>query len=150
MRRSFHHRLVNRPFDDTSMYLRILHTRRALLFDAGEVSGLTSGDIMKISDLFISHTHVDHFIGFDTILRVLLKRPEPLRVYGPPGIIEAVENKLGGYTWNRIRDYPVKLDIFSIEGDALRHCRFYAENGFVLEDMGRLALKEVLADKRCS
>ncbi len=144
MRRSFHHRLVNRPFGDTSMYLRILHARRALLFDAGEVTGLTSGDIMKISDLFISHTHIDHFIGFDTILRVLLKRPAPLKIYGPPGIIEAVEHKLGGYIWNRIRDYPVKLDVFSIEGAALRHCRMYAENGFVLEDMGRSALEEVL------
>ncbi|MCK4911908.1 MAG: hypothetical protein KAR83_09710, partial [Thermodesulfovibrionales bacterium] len=140
----FHHRLVNRPFSDTSMYLRILHARRALLFDAGEVGGLSPGDIMKISELFISHTHIDHFIGFDTILRVLLKRPAPLNVYGPPGIIEAVEHKLGGYTWNRIRDYPVKLDVFSIEGQYLRHGRFYAENGFMLEEMGNSELGEVL------
>ncbi len=147
MRRSFHHRLVNKPFDDTSMYLRILHARRALLFDAGEVHGLSPGDIMKISDLFISHTHIDHFIGFDTILRVLLKRPAPLKIYGPPGIIEAVEHKLGGYTWNRIREYPVKLDVFSIEGNKLTQARFYAENGFMLEEMGGSGPMEVLTDE---
>ena len=147
MRRSFHHRLVNGPFEDTSMYLRILHAKRGLLFDAGDVGGLSPGDIMKISELFISHTHIDHFIGFDSILRVLLKRPEPLGIYGPPGIIEAVEHKLGGYTWNRIREYPVKLDVFSIEGASLRHVRFYAERGFMLEEMGSLGAGDVLADE---
>jgi ribonuclease Z len=135
MKSSFHHRLLNGPFEDTSLYLRFMHEKRALLFDAGDLGGLSNGEIMKISDLFISHTHIDHFIGFDKILRVLLKRSEPLRVFGPSHMIEAIESKIGGYTWNRIREYPIKLDVYAINGSSIRHACFHAENGLRRSEM---------------
>jgi ribonuclease Z len=130
MKPSFHHRLVNNPFEDPLLYIRLLWQGRAILFDAGTISRLSPGAVLKVSDVFVSHTHIDHFIGFDAILRTLLRRQAPLRVYGPDNIIGCVEGKLRGYTWNLIREYPLKLEVFGIGGGILRQSSFYAENGF--------------------
>ena len=73
------------------------------------VSALSQGDIQKLTDVFVTHMHIDHFIGFDLILRSLLRRERPLRVFGPPGITGCVEGKLAGYSWNLIHEYPKAL-----------------------------------------
>lgn len=130
MKPTFHHRLVNREFEDPSLYVRFIRERRAVLFDAGNIASLGPGDIQKITDIFITHMHIDHFIGFDLILRALLRREIPLRVYGPKGIIEGVEGKLRGYSWNLIREYPAEIEVFSIEEGRIRHASFYAKEAF--------------------
>ena len=79
MKPSFHARLLNGPFDDPGLYIRIIREGRALIFDLGFTTTLSPGDILKTSDIFISHTHIDHFIGFDNILRVSLKKELPLK-----------------------------------------------------------------------
>ena len=94
--------MVNSPFEDPSLFLRILRERRALLFDVGDISRLTPSELHKISDVFVTHTHIDHFIGFDRLLRAVLTRPTPLNVYGPDTIASEVAGKLKGYTWNLI------------------------------------------------
>jgi len=130
MKPTFHHRLVNGPFEDPCVFVRMLRERRAFLFDAGDISRLEAGDLQKITDLFITHTHIDHFIGFDTLLRALLRRETPLRVYGPENIVDCVGGKLRGYTWNLIEQYPIKMEVFAVGGREIRHTSFYAENGF--------------------
>jgi ribonuclease Z len=79
MKPTFHHRPVNGPYEDPALYVRLLRQRRAFLFDAGDISSLSQGDIQKLTDVFVTHTHIDHFIGFDLILRSLLRRERPLR-----------------------------------------------------------------------
>ncbi len=130
MKPTFHHRLVNREFEDPSLYVRFIRERRAILFDAGNILSLTPGDIQKITDIFITHMHIDHFIGFDHVLRSILRRPIPLRVFGPEGIIEGIEGKLRGYTWNLIRDYPAEIEVFSIGEGIMRQASFYARESF--------------------
>jgi ribonuclease Z len=130
MKPTFHHKPVNGPFEDPCLYVRLLREKRALMFDAGTIGRLSLGDILKITDIFITHTHIDHFIGFDTILRGLLRRPQHLNVFGPTNIIECIEGKLKGYTWNLIEEYPLRLEVFSIDGDVMRHSSFYAERRF--------------------
>ncbi|MFN3479098.1 MAG: ribonuclease Z [Thermodesulfovibrionales bacterium] len=130
MKPTFHHRLVNREFEDPSLYVRFIRERRAILFDAGNIASLGPGDIQKITDIFITHMHIDHFIGFDLILRALLRRETPLRVYGPEGIIEGIEGKLKGYSWNLIRDYPIEIEVFSIGEKIIRQASFYAKESF--------------------
>jgi ribonuclease Z len=147
MKPTFHHRPVNGPFEDPCIYARFLWERRAVLFDVGTISRLNPGDILKVTDIFVTHTHIDHFIGFDTVLRTLLRRDEPLRVFGPSNIIDCIEGKLRGYTWNLIREYPLKLDVLGIDGNTLRRAGFYAQNSFERVDMGSIpfsgtALKE--------
>jgi len=130
MKPTFHHRLVNNQYEDPCLFARLLRERRAFLFDVGHIDRLSFGDLLKITDVFVTHMHIDHFVGFDTILRALLRRETPLKVYGPDDIIECVEGKLRGYTWNLIEEYPLKLEVFSINDREISHSSFYAENRF--------------------
>lgn len=114
------------------------------MFDLGFTNSLTPRDILKISDIFISHTHVDHFIGFDTILRVSLKKKQPLRLYGPKGFINCVEGKLKSYTWNIIEDYPLVIKVSEVDGPVIRRAIFSAANSFKCIDRGSEPFNGVL------
>ncbi len=147
MKPSFHHRLVNTQYEDPCLFVRMVRERRAVLFDAGRIDRLPPGDLLKITDIFVTHMHIDHFIGFDTLLRALLRRETPLSVYGPDNIIECVEGKLSGYTWNLIEEYPLKIEVFCVKEDEVGHSSFYAENRFKRIERGGgafngIALKE--------
>ncbi len=144
MRQTFHTTFTPNPFDDPYLFVRILRERKALLFDLGYIGGIGQGNLLKISDIFVTHTHIDHFIAFDTILRLILRRDLPLRIYGPEGIIQCIEGKLNGYTWNLIRDYPLKIEAFEIKGLHIYHSSFYAENSFKRIDNAHSAYDEIL------
>jgi len=105
MRPSFHPRLINEPFSDPGLFIPFLFEKKALLFDLGDLRNLTSRDLLKINHVFVTHTHMDHFIGFDMLLRVLLGREKVLNIYGPPGFFSHVEGRLSGYTWNLVSEY---------------------------------------------
>lgn len=130
MKTEFHHRLVNGPQGDPCLYIRLFMEKRALLFDLGAISGLAPSDLQKITEVFVTHTHIDHFIGFDTLLRALLRREQPISFYGPEKIIECIEGKLAGYTWNLIKEYPLKIEAFGVGKNRVRHSSFYAEHSF--------------------
>lgn len=144
MKPTFIHGLVNSPFEDPSLFVRILRERRALLFDIGNISRLAPGDLQKITDVFVTHTHIDHFIGFDTLLRALLRREKPLRVYGPSNITECIAGKLQGYTWNLIHEYPLRIEVCSVHDDMVRFSSFHAENRFRRTDNGSAVFNGVL------
>jgi ribonuclease Z len=105
MRPSFHPRLINDPFSDPGLFIPFLFEKRALMFDLGDLSALSSKDLLKVSHVFVTHTHMDHFIGFDTLLRTLLGRDKTLHLFGPPDFFQHVEGKLAGYTWNLVSEY---------------------------------------------
>jgi len=111
MRPMFQPRLVNGPFGDPGLYVDLLFERRALLFDLGDIAALPPRKLLRIADVFISHTHVDHFAGFDHWLRVVLGRKEHATLTGGPGFIERVEHKLAAYTWNVVHRYEVPLTL---------------------------------------
>lgn len=133
MKPSFHTRLINGPFDDPGLYIRMLWEGRALMFDLGHTNSLSNRDILKITDIFVSHTHVDHFIGFDNVLRISLKKEGPLRFYGPEGFIDRVEGKLRGYTWNLTDDYPLVIDVYEVTEGYIEQAVFKAGNRFKKE-----------------
>jgi ribonuclease Z len=87
----------------------LVFERRALLFDLGDLSRLAPRKILRVSDAFVTHRHMDHFVGFDQLLRVILGREKIVGVYGPIGLIDAVEHKLRAYTWNLIEGYEGNL-----------------------------------------
>ena len=128
---SFTSHLVNPPFGDPGLYIEIGAARRALLFDLGDNQALTSSPLLRVSDVFISHTHMDHFIGFDRLLRVALARSVSLRLYGPPGLIENVAGKLRGYTWNLVEGYPLAINVREFHDRQVHHTRFLARERFL-------------------
>jgi ribonuclease Z len=117
MRPSFHPRLVNGPFDDPGLFVPLTFRKKALLFDLGDISPLAAGDILKISHVFITHTHMDHFIGFDQLLRLQLGRSKTLHLFGPLGFLKNLKGKLQAYTWNLVHNYEEGLTITATEID---------------------------------
>ncbi len=130
MTQLFHPQLLNQPFGDPALYVELGGERKALLFDLGDISCLRAGKIIKISHVFISHTHIDHFIGFDHLLRILLARDQTLHIYGPRGIIKNVKGKLAAYTWNLVDGYPFVLEVTEIFKRSIKKVSFICTDKF--------------------
>lgn len=130
MNPTFSSYLVNDVFGDPGVYVEVRWSKRALLFDLGRNDGLGPTRLLRAGDIFISHTHMDHFIGFDTLLRIALARGKTLRFFGPPGLIDNVQGKLHGYTWNLVEGYPLRLEVLEFHRETTRHTIFHAGNGF--------------------
>ena len=93
-------RLVNGPSGDSTLYLDFAFGRRAMLFDLGDIHALSPREIGRVTHVFVSHLHMDHFAGFERLLRLRLNTPGRIRLVGPPGLGEAVAHKLAAYRWN--------------------------------------------------
>ncbi|RPH52217.1 MAG: ribonuclease Z [Desulfobacteraceae bacterium] len=115
MRPFFHPRTINGPFGDPGLFISFLFEKRATLFDLGDIYSLPSRDILKISHVFVSHTHMDHFSGFDRLLRLFLGRNKDLYIYGPEGFLKNIEGKLAGYSWNLVQNYEYNLTIHAAQ-----------------------------------
>ncbi|MBI5582896.1 MAG: ribonuclease Z [Deltaproteobacteria bacterium] len=128
----FHPHLINGPGGDPVVYIEFKFERRAILFDLGDLQSLTPRKLLKVSHVFVSHTHMDHFIGFDTLLRVSLGREKKLFFYGPPGFIRQIESKLNGYSWNLVENYQNALEIIAVEirSDQMREVSFPVQASF--------------------
>jgi len=136
MRHLFEPRLVNDAFGDPGLYVDFRDERRALLFDLGDLSVLPPRKLLRLSHVFVSHTHMDHFVGFDQLLRVVLGRKTALVLLGGPGFVDQVEHKLRAYTWNVVHRYSVALvlDVREIGTDGQgRQARFSSRTGFSRE-----------------
>ena len=105
MRPSFHPRLSNGPLGDPGLFIPFSFERRAVIFDLGDLHSHPPRDILKTSHVFVTHTHMDHFIGFDRLLRLFLGREKMLYLYGPEGFIDNVAGKLNAYTWNLVENF---------------------------------------------
>lgn len=130
MNPSFSSYLVNDVFGDPGVYVDIRWSKRALLFDLGHNDGLGPTRLLRAGEIFVSHTHMDHFIGFDTVLRIALGRGKTLRLFGPPGLIENVQGKLRGYTWNLVDGYPLTIDVQEFHEREIQRTTFLASTGF--------------------
>jgi ribonuclease Z len=138
MRPLLHPTLVNGRTGDPVLYIETLFERRAILFDLGDLSNLPARKLQRLEHVFVSHTHIDHFIGFDHLLRGLVGREKTLKLYGPSGFIEHVSHKLQGYRWNLVDRYVSDLALEVTEvGTALdtHKARFRLKSAFAVEDM---------------
>jgi ribonuclease Z len=129
-----HAELINSPFGDPALFVEILWEHRALIFDLGEVGGFRPAKLLKISHAFISHTHIDHFVGFDTLVRLMLNREREIKIFGPAGFLANVRGKLAGYTWNLTEGYPFSVIAAEVHPDRLVSETFRSQRRFIPED----------------
>jgi ribonuclease Z len=123
-------RLINDVFSDPGLLIDFRFGRRAILFDLGDIQALSAREILRVSHAFVSHTHMDHFAGFDRLLRLSLRR---LHLVGPEGFIDRVRHKLGAYSWNLLDEGAAEFSMLAMEfvADRLsRACRFRAREAF--------------------
>ena len=112
---SFQPGLINKASGDPGLFIPFAFNRRAIVFDLGDITALSPRDTLKISHVFISHTHMDHFAGFDRLLRTMLGRSKTLYFYGPEGFLRNLEGKLSGYAWNLVKKFTNQLTIYATE-----------------------------------
>ena len=144
MRCLFDAQLVNDEFGDPGLYVDFRDERRALLFDLGDITRLLPRKLMRLSHVFVTHTHMDHFSGFDQLLRVVLGRKPGVTLFGGPGFVAQVEYKLRAYTWNVVHRYDeLALDVSEIGTDSrgLR-ARFSSRTGFARESETTFSLHD--------
>src|SRR3546814_858350 len=115
LRPTLHPALVNGRFGDPALFVQALHRPEALLFDLGDLAPLSARDLLRVRHVFVSHMHMDHFIGFDQLLRVNIGRDKQISMVGPAGFAAAVGHKLQAYSWDLVDRYATDLIIDAFE-----------------------------------
>jgi ribonuclease BN (tRNA processing enzyme) len=136
--------LVNGVFGDPLLHMRVRHQRRSLLFDLGGAERLPSRLAHQVTDVFITHAHMDHIGGFLWLLRSRLGAYPACRLYGPPGLAQHISGFIGGVLWDRVQDRGPSFEVMEYHQDHLNCFRLqagYAE----IEYLGnRLLVDDVL------
>ena len=111
--------------DRFSQSILIEHKKDKFLFDAGRgaILRLYQSNILpnEIQNIFFTHLHSDHILGFSDILMTgwVYHRKSPLQIYGPEGTDKFVSNTLISYREDiKVRSLaPENLDKRALESD---------------------------------
>jgi ribonuclease Z len=145
MSRPLRPRLVNGRCGDPTLYVEFAHEPGALLFDLGDLAPLSSRELLRVTHVFLSHMHMDHFIGFDALLRVHVGRDKLITMVGPEGVIDCVASKLAGYSWDLVGRYAASLsfDVLEmIDDHRARRARFEFRFAFAKEPLADVTLRD--------
>ncbi len=148
MKPTLHHKLVNGPLGDPCLLVRIIRENRCLLFDLGDLAAIPAAVLGRVTHVFVTHTHMDHFIGFDSLLRTFLRRTGPLSIFGPRGLIRNIEGKLRGYTWNLIEHYPARIVATEFSGRSVVRAEFSGTSRFRKQVSKRIRSDGLLLEDR--
>lgn len=118
--------LVNGVFGDPLLLLQIGHQKRCLLFDLGYHGPLSARTTHQVTDVFISHAHVDHICGFLWLMRCRIGHYPSCRIFGPPGLAKNIAGMIDGILWDRIGDKAPQFDIYEVHGNLLHHWQIAA------------------------
>jgi ribonuclease Z len=139
-------RLLNGQTGDPALLVQMRWQGRAVLIDLGRIDRTPAAVLLPIEAVFVSHAHMDHFMGFDQLLRLFLAREATLRLYGPAGIADCVAGKLAGYTWNLTDDYAFTIEVGEIGEREIVRSRFAARRRFEREGCGTSPFDGVVVD----
>ncbi|GIW79035.1 MAG: ribonuclease Z [Gemmatales bacterium] len=119
--------LVNGSAGDPVLFIDYPGKHNALLFDAGDNCRLDTKRLSDLEAIFVTHHHVDHFVGLDRIIRANLGEKKTLHLYGPPDTIEKVYSRLKGYDYPDFSFQQCRVKVHDVWPGKLRwaelHCR---------------------------
>ena len=118
--------LVNGIFGDPLLHIRLQHQRRSLLFDLGEATRLPARIAHQVTDVFITHSHVDHIGGFIWLLRSRIGNLPGCRIFGPPGLADNIMGFVRGIHWDRVGERAPRFEIFELHEQKIYRYRVQA------------------------
>lgn len=116
--------------DDPILLLRTRSSGRNLLFDCGQIHHLAKRIFTPLDAVFVSHAHMDHWMGIDAVIRHLIVANRTIDLFGPAGLADRMEHKLNGYDWNLMEDYWCSFRVHEIHDDHIRRSFFPGPEGF--------------------
>ncbi len=125
--------------DRFSQSILVEHKNDKFLFDAGRgaILRLYQSNVLpnEIQNIFFTHLHSDHILGFSDILMTgwVYHREPPLKIYGPEGTDKFVENTLKSYDEDiKVRSLPPE----NLDKSALQTEIKIISDGFIYEKNG--------------
>lgn len=112
--------LVNGSTGDPVLYIDYPDINNALLLDAGDNARLPFAQLADLEAVFITHHHVDHFIGLDRIIRANIDSDKTLSIYGPEGTIRKVTDRIRSYEYQFFPFQKIVIRVVDVLPDCLR------------------------------
>ena len=116
--------------DDPILLVRIRPSGRLLMFDCGQVHHLAKRNFTHLDAIFISHGHMDHWMGIDSVIRHLIAANRTLDLFGPTGLADKMAHKLAGYDWNLVEDYWCSFRVHEVSPAQITTYLFSGPSGF--------------------
>ena len=129
--------------DRFSQSILIEHKNDKFLFDAGRgaLLRLNQSRILpnEIENIFFTHLHSDHILGFSDILMTgwVYHRQKPLNIFGPPGTINFVDSTIKSFEEDiKVRSLPPEsLNVENLKSniEIIYDGFTYKKNGLTIE-----------------
>ena len=101
--------------EDICLLVKVDNHSYNYICECGEARRLSVKECQNTNAIFLSHTHIDHFVNFDTVLRHQIGIQRKIVVAGPIGIIDQVQSRIKSYCWNLIEKGSVSYEVREIE-----------------------------------
>ena len=105
--------IADPSWNNNHMLITLVQAARTLIIDCGPMA-LPKRIAHQVSDICISHRHMDHLMGFPSVARSLLASRRPIRVFGPRGIARGLSDMLRAFEWNYRQELSMKLDVTEV------------------------------------
>lgn len=122
--------MVNPLEEDPYVYIEKSEIKESYLFDCGIRVRGNYRKIKRLWGICISHAHIDHFVGFDHMIRSLLSDDKEIHIFGPRGIIDKIQGKLTAYDWDRAYDQNLILYVTELRESVSFRQTFVCKNQF--------------------
>jgi len=113
-------RLVNGSTGDPVLFIDYPGKDDSLLFDGGDNGRLSLTRLGDLAAVFITHHHVDHFVGLDRIVRANMDRDKVLHVFGPANTIAKVYDRINAYEYPYFPFQKIVLRVTEVVPGKLR------------------------------
>ena len=140
--------LKSKVGEDICILIKLDNHSANYICECGDASLLGVKDCQNTDAIFISHTHIDHFSNFDTILRHQLGIKRSVIICGPEGIAEQVQSKIRSYTWNLVEENAVRYEIREIlDYNHIKVSALFPPK-WELKDLGKLENEPIFKNDR--